>query len=212
MKDTKVWNIIEKLFDNFPFRVLISAALGGIVFAITPNNAELITKFGKGWFVVFISLISFLILSFIVWVYNVIIKFVSKNKQDIKDNEQKQQEYENWLEGQRKQLFNITNQWNANDINMLKQFILNNNEPYKIDGCNISYGGIFGSSFVERKEDVVPIKHPQGTKITLSTPMTNVYTLYWLKEDVFKIVKLIYDKYGKLSKFDSTKGEDLSDR
>ena len=79
MKEHNSWNILEKIFDNFPFRFLISAAMGGFVYALTPNNSVLLIKFGISWYIIFISLITFLAISFIIWVIDIIKKII-RNK------------------------------------------------------------------------------------------------------------------------------------
>ena len=58
-------SIIEKMFESFPFRFLISIVIGGLVFALTPSDNATLLKFGTTWYIVFVALITFLILSFI---------------------------------------------------------------------------------------------------------------------------------------------------
>ena len=72
MKDGSFWKILDKFFGNYPFQVLISIAIGGIAYAATPDNSYLLGKFNKLEFIVFISLMAFLVLSGIVWISSLI--------------------------------------------------------------------------------------------------------------------------------------------
>ena len=196
--------MFEKIFDSFPFRFIISILFGGIIFALTPTNSELLLKFGKWLFIIFFALISFVFLSFVMWIYNLIVKFIKKLKNQKTNIEQNQKEFDDYLEENRLKLFETTNQWSKKDIEIFKQLILNNDEPYRIEGEHQYYNDkcFFNSIFVESKREIIPIEYPEGTKITINTPVANLYTLYWIKEEYLPILKAIYEKYGKLNKFD----------
>ena len=183
------WNIIEKLFDSFPFQFLISCVIGGLVYFITPNDTPLLTKFGVFWYIVFVSLISFLIIALIVWLYN----FIRSKKQISEMNDIT-------VEKLRIQLYSITDKWSEDDIKTLRELVESNNEPIQRTGHYMGSNSLFTSNMLENKQggDVETEFYKNDEKIIVKSSST----IYWLKEDVFNICKIILDKYGKLSKFD----------
>ncbi len=201
MKDNSFWKIFDKFFGSYPFQVLISITIGGIAYVVTPNNSYLLEKFSKLEYIVFISLITYLVLSGIVWISSLIKGHFEKRKIQFEEDEKAIQ----FLDEQRKKLFEITDRWHQSDIDLLRKFILTNNEKYWVKGALYSSDGLLGASFVNRDEEIVPIRRKKGENFSFSDAVDSVYTVFWLKEDYYKIIKLIYEKFGKLSNYD--KGE-----
>lgn len=189
-------SVIEKIFESFPFRFLISVAIGGFVFALTPSDNATLLKFGTTWYIVFVALITFLILSFILWLFSMI-KNIKKNKQNKKINQERILDN---LERVRKEFFNMTDQWPYSDIKLLKKFIKNGNKAIKHLGGRARYDGIYDSNIMCSKE-IISNEHKTNSP-TYLMPTGKLYTLYWLDEDFYNRAKFIYDNYGKLSKFD----------
>ena len=206
MKEHNSWNILEKIFDNFPFRFLISAAMGGIIYAITPDNNSLLIKFGITWYIVFISLITFLVLSFLIWIVN-IIKIIIKNKQYTKRQNDLDMQF---LEKERKKLYEITDFWEQDDLDTLRDFITNRNQKLKVDGQPVYNGEncLFNSNILNKKTEYESTNYDPKTKNfnPMTSATTKIFTIYWLKEDYYQIIKAIYTVYKKLSNYD--KGED----
>ncbi len=205
MKEHNSWNILEKIFDNFPFRFLISAAMGGFVYALTPNNSVLLIKFGISWYIIFISLITFLAISFIIWVIDIIKKII-RNKQNIsKQNELDMM----FLENERKKMFAMTDFWKQDDLDILRNFITNGNQKLRIYGHYMQYEehSLFNSNILNQQIEYEPIEYDKNDKNfnPLASAITKTVTVYWLKEDYYKIIKAIYMVYKKLSNYD--KGE-----
>ena len=102
----------------------------------------------------------------------------------------------------RKEIFELTDRWKQSDIDLLRKFILTNNEKYRVKGALYSSDGLLGSNFVNRDEEIVPVRRKKGEEVSISSAMARVYTVFWLKEDDYRMFKLIYEKYGKLSNYD----------
>lgn len=202
MQQHNSWNILEKIFDNFPFRFLISAAVGGFVYALTPDNNALLIKFGITWYIIFISLIAFLAISFIIWVIDIIRKIL-RNKQNIS----KQDEFDmKFLENERKKLFEMTDFWEQKDLDILRDFITNGNKKLKVYGHIMYYGKpcLFNSNILNYQNDYEPIEYDKDDKNfnLLTSAVAKPVTIYWLKEDYYQIIKAIYIVYKKLSNYD----------
>lgn len=194
----KTWNIIEKIFDSFPFQCLISCVFGGFIYFVTPDNASLLLKFGIFWYIAFISLITFLTIVLIMWIYNVI-------KSNIESRKCQEQQTDETLERLRKQLYSITDKWSEDDIKTLRELVESDNEPILRTGHCMGDNSIFTSHMLESKDGgyiTQEVVEEDGISRFYSSS-----TIYWLRDDVYKLYKIILMKYGKLSKFDNNKGE-----
>ena len=92
---------------------------------------------------------------------------------------------------------------NPKDREVLDWMLENNNEPYIVEG-DVYYHGecIFNSNYV-----ISTIDYKENNKNSNSkTPAflrvdSNKITKYKLKDDVYKTLKFLKEKYGKISKF-----------
>lgn len=187
MKENKGWDIALKLFENFPFRFLISVVVGAIVYFVTPNNSKLLEKFSICWYIVVVSLITFLIISFIIWMIEII-----KNKKELVNNREKA------FNDLKEDLYNITDQLNDKELEIIKTIVANGNEPYLAKGVETH---CFNSNFFK-------IGFPKCKQ--LNRKIKNGYIeefeiAFWLDHKLYRLAKLVYERNGKLSRFD--KGE-----
>lgn len=195
MKDN-VGNILEKIFEKFPFQILISCLVGGIVYFITPKNSLLLEKFGAIWYCVLVSLVAFLIISFIVWIFK-----------QIKSKKEKKKEIDKIFEILKDELYSVTNKLDDKAIKLLRRLVETNNEPIQIIGrCSESQYSLLRLDLIESKNgELVEVEYEQDGKMCKGKTQSKIY---WLNEKAFKWCQLVLYKYGKLSKFDNEKGEE----
>ena len=186
-------SIIEKMFESFPFRFLISVVIGGLVFALTPSDNATLLKFGTTWYIVFVALITFLILSFILWIYSLI----KQHRANLKNKETNNKCLLEKIDEGRKNLYRITDQWSSFDIKALRTFVINGNKELKVKGYISDTSGLFNNYYTHSKTGTKVIRN-NGNSI----PEYQPYTIYWLDESFYNYVKIIFDRYGKVSKFD----------
>ena len=168
------WNVLLNLFDNFPFRFIISAVIGAIVYFITPTDWALVIKFGAVWYIVFISLIVFLLLSFVIWIIEA-----------IKKKLETRYKLEKTFEDLKEDLFGITDYFNDTELNIIKTIVASGNEPYK-------------AAETEKrcfKRELFDLGFPKYKKVG-----NDWY--FWLDKTFYTLAKVVQDGCGKISRFD----------
>ena len=187
MEENKGWDIALKLFENFPFRFLISVVIGAIVYFVTPSNSKLLEKFSACWYIVVVSLIFFLIISFIIWILETI-----KNKKKLANN------IEKTYDDLKEELYNITDQMNDKELEIIKTIVENNNEPYLAKGAETH---CFNNYFFK----IGFPKYKQLNRKVRNSYIEEFEMAFWLDYKFYRSAKLVYERSGKLSRFD--KGE-----
>lgn len=186
-------SLIEKIFEIFPFRLLFSVVIGGCIFALTSSDNAMLLKFGKTCYIVFVALISFLILSLILWIYSLI----KRHRTNLKNKEINNKCLLEKIDEARKNLYRVTDLWSDFDIKALRNFVINDNKELKVKGYISDTSGLFNNYYAHSKTETKVVKNKGD-----SLPEYQPYTIYWLDESFYNYVKIIFDVYGKVSKFD----------
>lgn len=202
-KETFSW-----AFKRSPFVALISALCGGIILYRTPQDNAMLVKFGKLGFVAFWAAVNFIILSFAIYLIKLIQGAIAKNQQQ-KQLAQERIRHNNKVANDYKKL---ANSLSVSDRALLRQFVETGNAHIQYGASTwFAPGTLMASSWVEsamvKDEEHEPIRVERSNAKGMSMPLLLHNVIdgkkeYWLKDDVYRAFKYLFDTTGKISDVD----------
>ena len=191
-------NVLKDILEKHLIPFIASVALAIISIIITPSDFWMIIKIGKIAFAIVVFCIAFLIIHGISYLF----KFIQAKKRK-KENELYLKQVQ-----EQEELRTLEKTWceidamSQEERRLIKQFIETNNKPYIEEGMVFRF-----TNHLLNSDWVVSTTLPQNVDQDMhhdSDVMiySGVARQYKLKEDVFKILKYSYEKYGKISHFE----------
>lgn len=195
----EVLKVLGRVVDKHMYTSLIACVLSGIALPFIKDGNIFIVEYGKIFSFILLAITFFLVLEFVRWFMIGLMRRESRAEV----NKHNQAEINATVDIIR----NRVNQLNPSDRELLKEFVESNNKPIIRNG-NTLYGSssLLGSDWIistvmKTDDDTVQLKKNNSISPVYMS-LINSKKQYMLKEDIFKILKYIQNKYGKLSHFE----------
>ena len=197
----KLVEILKIFLEKHFIPAVASIALGLIVMICVPSNFFAIDKIGIDWFRLLLFCISFLIVEGVNKIYRYIIKKNNEKKEKIKkqaENEiklkQQKLDREKREKSELEDLWSIVDDFSAKDKKRIEKFLTTENKPISISENELYMYG--------NHKDLVKSRIINMTKAKDECyPEEAIYSLR-LKDNVFALLKISKEKYGKISHFE----------
>ena len=164
-----------------------------IVYSFIPKDFPILDVLGKRWFCILATLILFLLIEGIIWIFRKIRKIIKEKKTE-----------ELAIEEELHNLWNITSCFSPKDKHLLKDFITSGNKAiikpatsYYAQTALLGSGLVDNTEVISQNNSVVDINNGFIYSSTCGLDRS-----YKLKDNVYTLLKYGYDKYGKISNFD----------
>lgn len=161
---------------------ILSLVVAAIIFAFTPTDYWLIEKFSPIGFWLFIAGAIFILIQFLIWMKKTILQinhWLVRSKRNAKYQQKQNQE-------RLERFWTFLDSFSQEDINYLKQFLENENNPIIVRGiCPRGY--LFNSEYVLKQ---VEYDNQQGH-----------FSKYILKENFYRDLRTSVEQYGKINHF-----------
>lgn len=192
----KIYELVKIFLEKNYIYTLIAILCTFIIFYITPPDFKVLIKFGRLGYIVFIFIVVFLIINFIVYIYEKVSGSITYNK--LKKEQLKETEKESL-----KLLWNKVDSLSPYEYKLLKYFLETNNVPIIISGYMMGHK-LLNEYWCNSKEieidnndsktfDLIELK--EKYKISKGA----IARKYALKQEIFEILKYSTEKYGKIS-------------
>ena len=205
-----VFELLKFFLDKKFFLTIISISIALICFLVIPSNFWMTEKIGFIGLFVLIFCLSILVLSIVRALWDTICKVINGNRY------KKKLEVENERKNL-KNLWDIVDGFNEYELNLILEFLQNNNKP-KLAGEYFYVSGNIPSNWVVMGSLTVPIfekmyidksTHKEvskdqvnGSETILTQKLTKQYKL---EENVYEILQYSQKKYNRISNFESNK-------
>jgi len=212
----KLLDILKLFLEKFLIPTVISVIMTFLIYFITPVEHSLIVRFTLTGYCVFVFCICFLAVSLCKYIGKCCISYIknicTKRQRKIKEQKNTDELNRMALEKMAKDFRRTVNKFSPDDRNLLREFYKTNNKPIERSTEQYFMGNtLLGSQMVEStvlKEDrkeLIKVNRNRGK--TNFIPIDNYETIYgtkayWLKEEVFEILKYSMDTTGKVSEID----------
>ena len=118
----KLIDILKTFFEKYLFPSLISVIPSALVYYLTPNDNDILTKFGKQFYLFVLFVIFFLLIELIIYIAKKILEIHSNIKYKKQEQQKLEQrvinEYQDLLDSQAPEF-----------IELIQYFLNNNNSP-----------------------------------------------------------------------------------
>jgi hypothetical protein len=215
----KLVDLLKIIAEKYLVQTLASIALAILGVAFLPNLLDMTNKVGKTLYGVLIFCLGFLLIQGAKHSYTIAKnKVAEKNKKRLSDELRKREADENEAEAI-EQLWDYVDSLRLQDRHYLSEFLKTDNQPIEV------MGEAFGSVLLanrnivactDKKQKCAPAPNrkveSEGHLVFLPSDAPFISypaptKLYRLKDDFFELLKYSYDKYGKISHFDTEEQE-----
>lgn len=211
----KLVDLLKIIADKYLVQTVASVALAILGVAFLPNLLDMTNKVGKTLYAVLIFCLGFLLIQGAKQIYTIAKnKAAEKNKKRLSDELRKSEADENEAKAIER-LWDYVDSLGLQDRHYLSEFLKTDNQPIEVMGEAFGFGLLANRNIVactDKKPKCAPVPNqkvefegylvfppPDAPYISYPTPTK----LYRLKDDFFKLLKHSYDKYGKISHFDT---------
>lgn len=215
-----------KILIEYSKKHIIPVAISFIAMIITfawfDSENDLLLKLGKPLFLLFFFCIYFVIIEFFIWIVTNIIKcYNNKIAKKKADKEKKELEERKMHEAERRReemeeknleaLWEFVDSLSQPDYDYLEKFLQTDNKVIEVEETFEFREGLFCSNIVNKtvlkEPSIKPIKIARESTNDIFLPIGNHYEAvpriigYKLKTEVFELLKLSKEKYGRISHF-----------
>lgn len=211
----KLVDLLKIIAEKYLVQTVASVALAILGVAFLPNLLDMTNKVGKTLYAVLIFCLGFLLIQGAKLIYTIAKnKAAEKNKKRLSDELRKREADENEAKAIER-LWDYVDSLGLQDRHYLSEFLKTDNQPIEVMGEAFGFGLLANRNIVactDKKPKCAPVPNqkvefegylvfppPDAPYISYPTPTK----LYRLKDDFFKLLKHSYDKYGKISHFDT---------
>ena len=212
----KIFDLLKLFLEKFLVPTLLAVVLTFLTYFKTPENFAMIIKFSLTGYVAFVFCGYFLIIKLCqvvgVKLFLVIKNIIQTKRREKKEQMQLREQVKSQLSETINKFHKATNKLSPEDRKLLREFYNTNNEPIKRSTKNF-YGRttLLGSDWVEssvvKGDKKQPINICYDNSDSDFIPIDAYETVYgekayWLKDDVYDILKQSIDITGKVSDID----------
>jgi hypothetical protein len=211
----KLVDLLKIIAEKHLAQTVASIALAILGVAFLPNLLDMTNKVGKTLYGVLIFCLGFLLIQGAKQIYTIAKnKAAEKNKKRLSDERRKREADENEAKAIER-LWDYVDSLGLQDRHYLSEFLKTDNQPIEVMGEAFVFGLLANRNIVactDKKRKCAPspdrkvefdghlvFPPPDASYISYHAPTK----LYRLKDDFFKLLKYSYDKYGKISHFDT---------
>lgn len=215
----KLVDLLKIIAEKYLVQTVASVALAILGVAFLPNLLDMTNKVGKTLYGVLIFCLGFLLIQSAKHIYTIAQnKVAEKNKKRLSDELRKREADENEAEAT-EQLWDYVDSLGLQDRYYLSEFLKTDNQPIEVMGEAFGFGLLANRNIVactDKKQKCAPAPNrkvefeghlvfppPDAPYISYPAPTK----LYRLKDDFFELLKHSYEKYGKISHFDTEEQE-----
>ena len=180
----KLLDLLKIFLEKYLVPTVIAIVLSFITYYITPTDNKLLVKFTIGGYAVFLFCAWFLCIEFVIW----LIQKIQYHNYSKTVEQQSKQLQARELQEDLELLWTEVDSFSLSDYKLLLQFVKTENKPYFSSG--VFYGNcLLNSEWVHK---------------TVSKPEKSVLGNYQyiLRNDIYRLLKYSYQKYGKISHFE----------
>lgn len=215
----KLVDLLKIIAEKYLVQTVASVALAILGVAFLPNLLDMTNKVGKTLYGVLIFCLGFLLIQGTKQIYTIVKnKAAEKNKKRLSDELRKREVDENEAEAIER-LWDYVDSLGLQDRHYLSEFLKTDNQPIEVMGEAFGFRLLANRNIVactDKKQKCAPAPNqkvefeehlgfsPLGA-LHISYPAPT--KLYRLKDDFFELLKHSYDKYGKISHFDTEEQE-----
>lgn len=194
----KLIDILKTFFEKYLFPSLISVIPSAFVYYLTPNDNDILTKFGKQFYLFVLFVIFFLLIELIIYIAKKILEIHSNIKYEKQEQQKLEQrvinEYQDLLDSQAPEF-----------IELIQYFLNNNNSPIAYFDSSIpddyEVEMLFNKKRIKIKENNFKSLNPYNLNEEIEFSKGSYVYQFKLKDDVYNNLKFIEKKKGKISKF-----------
>ena len=194
----KLIDILKTFFEKYLFPSLISVIPSALVYYLTPNDNDILTKFGKQFYLFVLFVIFFLLIELIIYIAKKILEIYSNIKYEKQEQQKLEQrvinEYQDLLDSQAPEF-----------IELIQYFLNNNNSPIAYFDSSIpddyEVEMLFNKKRIKIKENNFKSLNPYNLNEEIEFSKGSYVYQFKLKDDVYNNLKFIEKKKGKISKF-----------
>lgn len=210
----KILDLLKLVFDKYLIPAIIAVPITIFLYVIVPETNLIQIKVGNIIFAVFIYTSIFSLIMFVIWVKKYISSEMKKRKQ-IAENEKQleEQNKRNEILQRNKEIEMFEELWDRVDAlendarRLIDELLKNKNKPI---GMLITYQEHQLSFFV----NCTPMKNGDKCKVLMNGYFNDIsmqyepyeyaydgYYKYKLKDNIYELLKMSKEKYGKISHF-----------
>lgn len=194
----KIVDILKEFLEGHLLPFLSSVVITGIVWFITPNDFRVLTKLEKDFYLIVVFCFSLLIIE-------VSIILIRKINRKIYYLNEKKKHYDSITQENRNYLYDLLDSLSPEEFDLVEYLVNNNNQfiTSHMDYVNNKYN--FDTWFDSRryivKEDEIVSIDPYNTDKKCSYKKGSYVNQFKLREDIYKNLKYLKKKTGKISRF-----------
>ena len=212
----KLLDMLKLFLEKFLIPTVISVVMTFLIYFVTPIENNLIVKFTLTGYCVFVFCVCFLIVSLCKYIGKHSIAFIKnifiKRQNKIKEQKNIDEQHRIAMDKMAKEFRKAVNNFSPDDRKLLREFYKTNNKPIKRSTEQyFMRNTLLGSQMVEStvlkedKQELIDV-HRDSERMDF-IPIDNYETIYgtkayWLKEDIFEILKYSMETTGKVSEID----------
>ena len=194
----KIIDILKEFFEKHFLPFLSSVVITGIIYFITPNDFTMLAKLEKNFYLLVVFCLSLLIIEGAVIIIKKINNKVYYAKEKKKYDDRIIQENTNYL-------YDLLDSLSPEEFDLV-EYLVNNNNQYitsHMDYVNNKYNFdiIFDSRKYKIKDDEITSIDPYHIERKCSYKKGAYVNQFKLKEDIYKNLKYLKKKTGKISRF-----------
>lgn len=212
----KLLDILKLFLEKFLIPTIISVVMTFLIYFATPIEHNLIAKFTLTGYCVFVFCICFLIVSLCKYIGKHSIVFIknifTKRHNRIKEQKNIDECRRITMEKMAKEFRKTVNKFSPKDRELLREFYKTNNKPIErsteqhfMDYTLLGSQMVESTIIKENQKQLINV-HRDSEKLNF-IPINNYETIYgtkayWLKEEIFEILKYSMETTGKVSEID----------
>lgn len=201
----KIVDILKVILEKHFIPALCSVIPTAIIYYITPDNNSILTKLGKNFFLFVVFVIFFLLIKFVVYIFNFIKNYIHKYN----ENQYYKKEAEKYRKEEEKEVIDSyldrLDSLQPHLFDLIIYLVEHNNDPITIYGKgfldSFELYGFLDYKQCKIKEESISSVDPYKLKEMCIFKKGDYVTQFKLKEDVYHDLLIIKKKYKKLTRF-----------